>query len=89
MPNVAIEQRDDRHWVQVKQGRDYVAREVTLGVRGTARSQVLKGLQPGDQVKLSQADVPAPGEEAKDKDDTGESESPAADGDGDAPGKNA
>ncbi|SDQ24410.1 hypothetical protein SAMN05428982_0255 [Pseudoxanthomonas sp. CF385] len=74
VPNVAIEQRDDRHWVQVKQGGDYVAREVTLGVRGTARSQVMKGLQPGDLVRLSQADVPAPGDKDDDKD--------AADGDG-------
>jgi HlyD family secretion protein len=89
VPNVAIEQRDDRHWVQVKQGSDYVAREVTLGVRGTARSQVLKGLQPGDQVKLSQADVPTQGEDGKDKDDAAEDESPAEDGDGDASGKNA
>lgn len=70
VPNVAIEQRDDRHWVQVKQGTDYVAREVTLGVRGTARSQVVKGLKPGDQVRLSQVEVPAPGDEADDKDKT-------------------
>ncbi len=87
VPNVAIEQRDDRHWVQVKQGADYVAREVTLGVRGTARSQVVKGLKPGDQVRLSQVEVPAPGDEAKDKDATG------ADGDAaandDIEGKNA
>jgi HlyD family secretion protein len=76
VPNVAIEQRDDRHWVQVKQGSDYVAREVTLGVRGTARSQVVKGLKPGDQVRLSQVEVPAPGDDAKDKD--------ATDADGDA-----
>jgi HlyD family secretion protein len=68
VPNVAIEQRDDRHWVQVKQGNDYVAREVELGVRGTARSQVLSGLKPGDQVRLSQVEVPAPGDDGSDKD---------------------
>ena len=68
VPNVAIEQRDDRHWVQVKQGNDYVAREVKLGVRGTARSQVLSGLKAGDQVRLSQVDVPAPGDDGSDKD---------------------
>ena len=78
VPNVAIEQRDDRHWVQVKQGSDYVAREVTLGVRGTARSQVLSGLKAGDQVRLSQVDVPAPGDE-KDKD----ADKDATDADGD------
>jgi len=63
VPNVAIEQRDDRHWVQVKQGGGYVAREVKLGVRGTARSQVLSGLRPGDQVRLSQAEVPTAGDD--------------------------
>lgn len=78
VPNVAIEQRDDRHWVQVKQGGDYVAREVTLGVRGTARSQVVKGLKPGDQVRLSQVEVPAPGDDADDKDKT-DAEGPEAD----------
>jgi HlyD family secretion protein len=86
VPNVAIEQRDDRHWVQVKQGSDYVAREVTLGVRGTARSQVVKGLKPGDQVRLSQVEVPAPGDEAKDKDATDADSGAGAD---DKQGKNA
>ena len=81
VPNVAIEQRDDRHWVQVKQGNDYVAREVTLGVRGTARSQVLTGLKPGDQVRLSQVEVPAPGDDADDKDKT---DADGGDGKGDA-----
>lgn len=87
VPNVAIEQRDDRHWVQVKQGNDYVAREVTLGVRGTARSQVLSGLKPGEQVRLSQVEVPAPGDDgnAKDKDAT-DGEDAATD---DAEGKTA
>lgn len=69
VPNVAIEQRDDRHWVQVKQGNDYVAREVKLGVRGTARSQVLSGLKPGEQVRLSQVEVPAPGDDGSKKDE--------------------
>ncbi len=87
VPNVAIEQRDDRHWVQVKQGNDYVAREVKLGVRGTARSQVLSGLTPGEQVRLSQVEVPAPGDDgnAKDKDAT-DGEDAATD---DAEGKSA
>lgn len=68
VPNVAIEQRDDRHWVQVKQGNGYVSREVKLGVRGTARSQVLSGLEPGEQVRLSQVQVPAPGDDGSGKD---------------------
>lgn len=91
VPNVAIEQRDDRHWVQVKQGNDYVSREVKLGVRGTARSQVLSGLKPGDQVRLSQVEVPAPGDDSdkdadKDKDTTDADDDGAAD---DAEGKRA
>ena len=87
VPNVAIEQRDDRHWVQVKQGHDYVAREVKLGVRGTARSQVLSGLKPGDQVRLSQIEVPAPGDGDKEQDKTDAAGDDAATGD--AGGKNA
>ncbi|MGR4876890.1 efflux RND transporter periplasmic adaptor subunit [Pseudoxanthomonas sp. LARHCG66] len=87
VPNVAIEQRDDRHWVQVKQGNDYVAREVKLGVRGTARSQVLSGLKPGDQVRLSQIEVPAPGDGDKEQDKTDDASDDAATGD--AEGKNA
>jgi HlyD family secretion protein len=87
VPNVAIEQRDDRHWVQVKQGNDYVAREVKLGVRGTARSQVLSGLKPGDQVRLSQIEVPAPGDGDKEQDKTDDAGDDAATGD--AGGKNA
>lgn len=51
--NVAIEQRDGKNFVQVRKGGDFVPREVELGVRGTARSQVLKGLASGDEVLLS------------------------------------
>ena len=89
VPNVAIEQRDDRHWVQVKQGNDYVAREVKLGVRGTARSQVLSGLKPGEQVRLSQVEVPAPGDDGSVKDkDAGDAGGDGKDAD-DAEGKTA
>lgn len=51
--NVAIEQQDGKQWVQVRRGRDFERREVELGVRGTARSQVLEGLEDGDEVLLS------------------------------------
>jgi antitoxin (DNA-binding transcriptional repressor) of toxin-antitoxin stability system len=37
----------------VRKGGDFVPRAVELGVRGTARSQVLKGLAPGEEVLLS------------------------------------
>ena len=89
VPNVAIEQRDDRHWVQVKQGNDYVSRDVKLGVRGTARSQVLSGLKPGEQVRLSQVEVPAPGDDGSVKDkDAGDAGGDGKDAD-DAEGKTA
>ena len=51
--NVAIEQRDGAHFVKVRKGDDFISRAIELGVRGTARSQVLKGLVPGDEVLLS------------------------------------
>lgn len=51
--NVAIEERDGAHFVKLRKGRDFVSRAVELGVRGTARSQVLEGLVPGDEVLLS------------------------------------
>ena len=57
--NVAIEQQDGKQWVRVREGRDFVRREVELGVRGTTRSRVLKGLRPGEEVLLS-AGGPAP-----------------------------
>ncbi len=90
VPNVAIEQRDGRHWVRLRQGGDYVAREVKLGVRGTARSQVLSGLKPGDEVRLSQVEVPAPGDEPKDAaKDAGNDAAPAGEGAGDKQEKKA
>ena len=51
--NVAVESDDGRSYVQLRDGGDFKRREVTLGVRGTARSQVLKGLKAGDEVRLA------------------------------------
>ncbi len=58
--NVAVEQQDGKHWVQVRDGRGFERREVQLGVRGTARSQVLSGLAAGDEVLLSPGGVELP-----------------------------
>jgi hypothetical protein len=73
VPNVAIEQRDGAHFVKVRQGGDFTARKVELGVRGTARSQVLKGLSAGEEVLLSAGGdaetVLKPGEEPGEKSD--------------------
>lgn len=53
--NVAIESDDGRDYVRVRDGGDFPRRPLTLGVRGPARSQVLSGLKPGDEVLLAQA----------------------------------
>lgn len=58
--NVAVEQQDGKHRVQVRKGREFVHRDIELGVRGTARSQVLAGLEPGDEVLLSPGGVALP-----------------------------
>lgn len=51
--NVAIDNDNGRSYVQLRDGGGFKRREVTLGVRGTARSQVLKGLRAGDAVRLA------------------------------------
>lgn len=55
--NLALHSENGHHFVQVRDGGDFVRREVELGARGTARSQVVEGLAPGDVVLL----VPAAG----------------------------
>lgn len=51
--NVAVRERAGRITVQVRDGRGFEEREIGLGVRGTARSQVLSGLVAGDVVLLA------------------------------------
>ena len=53
--NVAIDSDDGRDYVRVRDGGDFLRREVKLGVRGPARSQVLSGLRAGDEVLLAEA----------------------------------
>lgn len=50
--NVAVRAEAGRHFVQVRDGDGFERREVELGVRDGARSQVLGGLEPGDEVLL-------------------------------------
>ena len=57
--NVAIEQQDGKQWVRVRDGGGFVRRQVELGVRGSSRSQVLKGLHSGDEVLLGANGSPA------------------------------
>ena len=81
--NVAIEQRDGSNFVKVRKGGDFVSRPVELGVRGTARSQVLKGLSAGEEVLLSAGGdagkVLNPGEEPGEKPDSASQEAAAGD----------
>lgn len=53
VPNVAVVSDDGRTWVDVRNGRGVEKREVKLGARGPARSEVLEGLQAGDAVVLT------------------------------------
>ena len=57
--NVAVQQRGGRSLVQVRKGRGFEEREVELGIRGTARSQVLSGLAADEVVLLSPGGDPA------------------------------
>lgn len=81
--NVALRGENGRTYVQVRDGGGFERREVKLGVRGTARSQVLSGLQAGDEVLLAPAtDAAAPGEvEAADTGATAATAGPATDDD--------
>lgn len=56
VPNLAIDTSGDHATVQVREGARIVRRTVRLGVRGSARSEVLEGLKPGDEVVLDNAD---------------------------------
>lgn len=65
VPNVAVRAEAGKHFVQVREGAGFVRREVELGVRGGARSQVLAGLAPGDEVLLVAAGEEGDGEVAE------------------------
>jgi multidrug efflux pump subunit AcrA (membrane-fusion protein) len=52
VPNQAVFQDDEGDWVLLRNGSKLVRRPVSLGVRGANRSQVLTGLQTGDEIAL-------------------------------------
>ena len=52
VPNVAVRSEAGKHYVQVREGDGFAQREVELGVRGSARSVVLGGLEAGEEVLL-------------------------------------
>ena len=53
VPNVAVVSDDGKTWVDVRNGHGIEKREVKLGARGPARSEVLEGLQAGEAVVLT------------------------------------
>jgi HlyD family secretion protein len=55
VPNVALIAEGGKTYVEVRAGGKVAKREVELGARGTARSEVVKGLQAGDAVVLTPA----------------------------------
>ena len=77
--NVAIESDDGRSFVPVREGRGFKRREVTLGIRGTARSQVLKGLRVGEEVRLASGVAPDPGDAGTATEDDGKDKQTAGD----------
>ena len=52
IPNQAIFSDQSGDWVQVPKTGGLVRQDVQLGLRGPNRSQVVAGLEPGDQVAL-------------------------------------
>jgi multidrug efflux pump subunit AcrA (membrane-fusion protein) len=57
VPNIALRSHAGVLSVRVRDGSGFAWHKVKLGVRGVARSQVLSGLSPGDQVLLANAAV--------------------------------
>jgi HlyD family secretion protein len=52
IPNQALFQGNGEEWVLTLNRGDFEKRKVTLGTRGANRSQVISGLEPGDEIAL-------------------------------------
>jgi RND family efflux transporter MFP subunit len=52
IPNQALFQDETDDWVLVRSSRDLEKRSVKLGLRGANRSQVISGLEDGDEIAL-------------------------------------
>jgi hypothetical protein len=52
VPNQSVFKEHDQAWVLVRRGDVLERRAVQLGVRGAYRSQVLNGLEAGDEIAL-------------------------------------
>lgn len=58
VPNVAVRSRAGETFVYVREGGEFVRRDVELGSRGPARSEVTEGLAVGDAVALTPEQIP-------------------------------
>ena len=52
VPNQALFREGEEDWVLVRNGGDLVKRPVSLGLRGPNRSEVIDGLNSGDEIAL-------------------------------------
>lgn len=59
VPNQAIFREGEQNWVLLSDGGDLVRRDVRLGVRGPNRSEVVDGLQSGDEIALFPPENPS------------------------------
>jgi HlyD family secretion protein len=59
VPNVAVVAEGEKRFVDVESAAGVVRREVKLGVRGPARSEVLDGLAAGERIRLVPATASA------------------------------
>jgi HlyD family secretion protein len=60
VPTSAVRTLGAQHVVNVVRGNSSIATRVTIGVSGATLTQVLSGLQPGDQVALANLSSPLP-----------------------------
>ena len=52
IPNAAIQQRDDKPVVMVRQGEGFVEREIEVGRKSATEAAILAGLDAGDEIAL-------------------------------------
>jgi multidrug efflux pump subunit AcrA (membrane-fusion protein) len=52
VPNQAVFKDEEGDWVLLRDGGELIRRPVELGIRGANRSQILTGLEEGDQIAL-------------------------------------
>ncbi len=86
VPNVALRSDSGKHYVRVRNGSGEQRRAVRIGARDGARSQVLSGLSPGDEIVLVEAGAPV-GTEAPEDEAVQAGKDPRKDASGSASGE--